>query len=49
VHVKAASDLRAQHTPRAIERATNLSNEEIKDLRGRIVDLRATIRRALLE
>ncbi len=49
VRVKAASDLRARHIPRAIEPATNLANEDIKDLRGRIVDLRATLRRALLE
>ena len=49
MRVKAARDLRARHVPRAIEPATNLSNEEIKDLRGRIVDLRATIRQALLE
>ena len=38
---------RAHHIPRAIERATNLSNEEIEDLRGRLDDLRASLRRAL--
>ena len=40
---------RARHIPRAIERATNLSNEEIEDLRGRLDDLRASLRRALPE
>ena len=38
---------RAQPIPRAIERATSLSNEEIEDLRGRLDDLRASLRRAL--
>ena len=40
---------RARHIPRAIERATNLSTEEIFDLRGRLTDLRASLRRALSE
>ena len=38
---------RARPIPRAIERATGLSNEEIEDLRGRLDDLRASLRRAL--
>ncbi len=40
---------RAQHIPRAIERATNLSGEEIEHLRGRLVELRAALRQALAE
>ena len=40
---------RARHIPRAIERATNLSNEEIEDLRVRIADLRVSLRQALAE
>ncbi len=40
---------RARHIPRAIERATNLSDGEIEDLRARIADLRASLRRALAE
>ena len=40
---------RARHIPRAIERATNLSNEEIEDLRVRLTDLRAALRQALVE
>ena len=40
---------RALHIPRAIERATNLSDEEIEDLRVRLADLRAALRRALAE
>ncbi len=38
---------RARHIPRAIERATSLSNEEIEDLRGGLDDLRASLRQAL--
>ena len=38
---------RARHIPHAIERATNLSSEEIEDLRGRLDDLRVSLRRAL--
>jgi MarR family transcriptional regulator, organic hydroperoxide resistance regulator len=40
---------RARPIPRAIERATGLSNEEIEDLRGRLDDLRASLRRALCD
>ena len=40
---------RARHIPRAIERATNLSNEEIEDLRVRLTDLRVALRQALVE
>ena len=40
---------RARHIPRAIERATNLSNEEIEDLRLRLSGLRSSLRRALDE
>lgn len=40
---------RARHIPRAIERATNLSDGEIEDLRIRIADLRVSLRRALAE
>lgn len=40
---------RARHIPRAIERATNLSGEEIEDLRGALAELRASLRRALAE
>lgn len=40
---------RARHVPRAIERATNLSNEEIEDLRVRLTELRTALRQALAE
>ena len=40
---------RARHVPRAIERATNLSNEEIEDLRVRLTELRSALRQALVE
>ena len=40
---------RARHIPRAIERATNLSDGEIEALRIRIADLRVSLRRALAE
>ena len=40
---------RARHIPPAIERATNLSEEETEDLRGRLTELRASLRRALAE
>ena len=40
---------RAQHIPRAIERATNLSGEEIEDLHNRLTELRAALRRNLPE
>ena len=40
---------RARHVPRAIERATNLSEKEIEDLRLRLSDLRSSLRRALDE
>lgn len=39
----------ARHIPRAIERATNLSDEGIEDLRVRLAELRAALRRALAE
>lgn len=38
---------RARHIPRAIERATNLSDEEIEDLRGRLNELRTALRRSM--
>ena len=40
---------RARNVPRAIERATNLSNEEIEDLRVRLTELRSALRQALVE
>ena len=40
---------RARHIPRAIERATDLSNEEIEDFRVKLAGLRAALRRALAE
>lgn len=40
---------RARHIPRAIEHATNLSDEGIEDLRLRLAELRAALRRALAE
>ena len=40
---------RARHIPRAIEQATDLSNGEIEDLRLKLADLRASLRRALVE
>ena len=40
---------RARHIPRAIERATDLSGREVEDLRVRLVELRAALRRALAE
>ena len=40
---------RARHIPRAIERATNLSDEEIEDLRLRLSNLRSSLRRVLDE
>ena len=40
---------RARHIPRAIERATDLSDGEIEDLRARLDELRAALRRALAE
>ncbi len=40
---------RARHIPRAIERATDLSDEGIEDLRSRLAELRAALRRALAE
>ena len=39
----------ARHIPRAIERATDLSDGEIEDLRARLDELRAALRRALAE
>ena len=38
---------RATHIPRTIERATNLSGEEIEALRARLTDLRAALRLTL--
>ena len=38
---------RARHIPRAIERATNLSGEEIEVLRVRLTELRTALRHAL--
>ena len=40
---------RARRIPRAIEQATDLSNGEIEDLRLKLADLRASLRRALVE
>ena len=40
---------RARHIPRAIERATNLSDEEIEDLRGTLAELRSSLRGASAE
>lgn len=40
---------RARHIPRAIERATDLSDEEIEDFRVKLAGLRAALRRALTE
>lgn len=37
---------RARHIPRAIERATNLTDEETEDLRGRLAGLRTALRLA---
>ncbi len=40
---------RARHVPKAIERATGLSNEGIEDLRQRLEELRSELRRTLAD